>query len=102
MAFFAPNGANPLHFWWVLSRYPGYTSAPKMTRYSSAKLRKEMQVAGLTDLYTVGFDVYYTLNKWPHLKILDYPLGFMEKHFPAPKGIREILATNLVCLGKNK
>lgn len=101
VAVFVPNGVNPLHFWWVATRFSGYYSAPKMTRYSTAKLRKEMAEAGLEDFQTDGIDAYYTFNKWPRLPILDYPIGYAEKHFAPPKYLREIFGTNIVCMGKN-
>lgn len=100
VAVFVPNGGNPLHFWWVVSRYSGYTSAPKMTRYNTNILKKEMEEAGLKDLYTDGLDVYYTFNKWPHLSLLDYPIGYIEKRMLPPKWLREVLGTNIVCLGR--
>jgi ubiquinone/menaquinone biosynthesis C-methylase UbiE len=100
VAIFVPNGAHPLHFWWVVSHYSGYFSAPPMTRYSTRKLKKEMTQVGLKSVQTNGFDAYFSVNKWPHLKTLDYPLGYLEKHYPLPKVIREGLGTSIVCFGK--
>lgn len=101
IAIFVPNGKNPLHSWWEWSKFPGYLSAPPMTIYGVEKLRKEMEEAGLKNLLTDGLDTYYFINKWPHLQLLDYPLGFLEKYFPPPKNWREKLSNNIVCLGKN-
>lgn len=101
VAIFVPNGKNPLHPWWEWSKFPGYLSAPPMTIYGVEKLKKEMEESGLKDLITDGLDTYYFLNKWPRLPLLDYPLGFLDKYFPLPKGFREKLSTNIVCLGKN-
>lgn len=101
VAVFVPNGYNPLHFWWVATRFSGYYSAPPMTRYNTNKLKHEMEEAGLKDFYTDGIDVYYTINKWPHLPFFDYPIGFAEKNLKLGKEIREMLGTNIVCIGKN-
>lgn len=101
VAIFVPNAANPLHFWWVVSRFSGYTSAPKMTRYSTGKLKREMKEAGLKKLQSDGIDVYYTFNKWPHLPLVDFPLGYLEKHYRPAKAVREWLGTNIVGLGTN-
>lgn len=100
VAIFLPNGKNPLHPWWELSRFPGYLSAPPMTLYDVKKLSSEMKEAGLSDFYTDGLDVYYFINKWPRLPVLDYPLGFLEKNLPLPKPLREKLGTIIACLGK--
>lgn len=100
VAIFVPNGAHPLHFWWVVSHYSGYFSAPPMTRYSTRKLKREMNEVGLRDLQTNGFDSYFSLNKWPHVKLFDYPLGYLQKHYPPPKIIQELMGSGIVCLGK--
>ena len=59
-----------------------------------------MGEAGLKDLKTNGFDAYFSINKWPHLALFDYPLGYFEKHFTLPKFIREGLGVSILCLGK--
>lgn len=102
VAVFVPNGANPFHFWWVATRFSGYMSAPKMTRYSTKKLKNELKAAGLKKIETDGFDTYYSFNKWPRLPLLDYPIGYLEKHHKPAKPIREFLGTMIAAMGKNK
>lgn len=101
VAVFVPNAANPLHFWWVATRFSGYISAPKMTRFSTRKLKNELKEVGLKKLQSDGIDAYYTFNKWPHLPMVDHPLGYLEKHHKPPKAVREWLGTNIVALGTN-
>jgi SAM-dependent methyltransferase len=88
VVIYVPNGGHPFHERWVRTGYPGYSSAPPMTLYDSAKLKMEMEEAGLKDVRVDGIMAFYSLNLWPHRRWLHLPLAVLNRYFPLPKSLR--------------
>ncbi|RLG21347.1 hypothetical protein DRN74_02170 [Candidatus Micrarchaeota archaeon] len=94
-----PNGGHPLMRLWY-KRAKSYTNAPPMTFYTSKKLRKEMEMAGLVDIETDGISIGRSIGQWPDWFILKKLGAGLDKIIPSNKALRERFGVSIYGIGR--
>ncbi len=107
VAVIVQHTGHPFRPYWEKMGWPGYIDQPAVIRYTPAKLRRELEEAGLKNVTVDGIYPWKALffwpkgyQKWKWTNEIIYLLGQgLTRFFPLPRVLRANLATQILAVG---
>ena len=99
MAVIVPNGGHPWMPAWVRHN-PACLSAPPMTMYSTDRLRRDLEQAGLAQVATDGIYPWHSLDWGRPGRLRALAGGALSRAIPLPRGVRERWGVMIVGMGR--